>query len=173
MKTSRLTREQFVPLPLDEVFSFFADALNLERLTPPWLQFQILTPEPIDIRIGTEIDYRLKLRGLPVRWQSEITAWQPPYRFVDRQRRGPYRLWVHTHQFEPMANGTLVRDIVDYAVPGGSLVDRFFVRPDLERIFDYRGRELNAWAIEVLKSRQSAGPERDGTTPPRSKVTTA
>jgi ligand-binding SRPBCC domain-containing protein len=151
LKTYRLTREQFVPLGQDDVFAFFADARNLERLTPPWLHFEILTPSPVDMHAGMEIDYKLRLHGVPVRWQSEITIWQPPCRFADRQRRGPYRLWVHTHSFEAMAGGTLVSDAVDYAVPGGGLVERFFVRPDLERIFDYRSRQLDAWVIETLR----------------------
>ena len=155
MKTYRLTREQFVPLPLEEVFAFFADAHNLERLTPPWLNFEVLTPSPVDMRAGTLIDYRLQLHGIPVRWQSEITVWQPPHRFVDRQVSGPYRLWVHTHQLESLAEGTLVRDLVDYAVPGGALVQRFFVGPDLNRIFDYRARQLDAWVIETMRQREA------------------
>ncbi len=103
LKTYRLTREQFVPLGLDEVFDFFADAGNLELLTPPWLHFEILAPSPVEMREGTLIDYKLRLHGVPIRWQSEITVWQPPFRFVDRQRRGPYRLWVHTHRFESLS----------------------------------------------------------------------
>ena len=155
MKTYRLTREQFVPMPLEEVFAFFADAHNLERLTPPWLNFEVLTPSPVDMRAGTLIDYRLQLHGIPVRWQSEITVWQPPHRFVDRQVSGPYRLWVHTHHLESLAEGTLVGDVVDYAVPGGALVQRLFVGPDLNRIFDYRARQLDAWVIETMRQREA------------------
>ena len=138
MRTFELTREVLLPRPLAEVFPFFADARNLERLTPPWLRFEVLTPGRIEMRRGTTIDYRLRLRGVPVRWRSEITAWEPPVRFVDEQRRGPYRLWVHEHRFEERAGGTLAGDHVRYAVPGGRLVDRLVVRRDLDRIFEYR-----------------------------------
>ena len=124
--------------PRDEVFPFFADARNLEYLTPPWLRFTMLTPSPVEMRPGTRIDYSLRLRGVPIRWQSEITVWEPPYRFVDEQRRGPYRLWIHEHRFEDAGGGTLAHDAVRYAVPGGWLVDRLLVRRDIERIFEYR-----------------------------------
>lgn len=128
--------------PIEDVFAFFADAGNLERLTPPWLRFEILTPRPIAMRVGALIDYRLRVRGLPLRWRSEITAWEPPYRFVDEQRRGPYRLWIHEHTFETVDGGTRVRDRVEYAAPGGWIVQRLFVGPDLKRIFDYRTEAL-------------------------------
>ena len=100
MKTHTLSSEVRLAVPIDQVFSFFADAYNLSVLTPPWLSFQVLTPRPIMMQVGMRIDYRLRIYGLPVRWQSEITAWQPPHRFVDEQRRGPYRLWVHEHRFQ-------------------------------------------------------------------------
>ena len=128
--------------PINQVFSFFADAHNLEILTPPWLSFQILTPGPIRMEIGTRIDYRLRVHGLPVRWQSEITAWEPPHYFVDEQRRGPYRLWIHEHRFQVLENCTLALDEVRYAVPGGSLVNRILVKRDLRRIFDHRQHQL-------------------------------
>jgi ligand-binding SRPBCC domain-containing protein len=124
--------------PLAEVFPFFADARNLEALTPPWLRFEILAPGPIEMRLGTIIDYRLRVHGLPLRWRSEITAWDPPHLFVDEQRRGPYRLWRHTHRFTADGDGTLVEDEVEYAVPGGALVDALLVRRDLDRIFRFR-----------------------------------
>lgn len=91
---------------------------------------------------GTRLDYRLKLHGIPLRWQSEITLWEPPERFVDVQRRGPYRSWVHEHLFEEREQSTVVRDRVRYSVPGGALVNRFLVAPDLERVFAYRHRKL-------------------------------
>lgn len=141
-RTFFLESQGEVPGNIEDVFRFFSDAGNLQRLTPPWLQFQILTPLPIDMRAGTRIDYRLRVRGFPIRWQSEITAWEPPRRFVDEQRRGPYRLWIHEHTFEPTDRGTLVRDRVEYAVPGGSFVQRWFVGPDLQRIFEYRRSAL-------------------------------
>lgn len=129
---------------MEEVFAFFSDARNLQVLTPPWLNFHILTPEPIQLRAGTLLDYQLKLHGVRVRWQSEITIWEPPRRFVDQQRRGPYRLWIHEHLFEPRDSGTLVQDRVRYAVPGGWLVNRFLVEPDLRRIFAFRHQRLLA-----------------------------
>jgi ligand-binding SRPBCC domain-containing protein len=134
----------FVPRPLQVVFAFFADAGNLEAITPPWLRFEILTPRPIAMRQGSRVDYRLRLHGVPLHWQSEITAWEPPYRFVDEQRRGPYRTWVHEHTFAERDGGTDVRDVVRYAVPGGWLADWLFVRRDVRRIFEYRARQLRA-----------------------------
>ncbi len=138
MRTFELTSESMLPRPPAEVFPFFADARNLERLTPSWLRFAVLTPGTIEMRPGATIDYRLRLRGVPIRWRSEITAWEPPFRFVDEQRRGPYRLWVHEHRFEEREERTLASDHVRYAVWGGPMVDRLLVRPDLERVFRYR-----------------------------------
>lgn len=160
MKIYHLAREIWLPRPLDEVFSFFSDALNLEALTPRWLRFQVLTPAPIHLQAGTLIDYRLRVRGLPLRWQSEITVWEPPHRFVDEQRRGPYRLWHHEHAFSQKDGGTLVADRVQYAAPGGRWVHQFLVKPDLERIFDYRYRQLER---KFPRGSQSIGPTaRDG-----------
>jgi len=147
----RLEREQYIPLGLEATFAFFADARNLERLTPPWLHFQVLTPGLIEMRAGTLIDYRLRTRGIPVRWRSEITAWEPPHRFVDVQRWGPYRAWQHTHTFKRLGSGTLVRDVVSYAVPGGDVINRFLVGPDLAKIFDYRARQLDAWVLAEVR----------------------
>lgn len=134
----RLSRSLLVPKPIDEVFEFFGDARNLERLTPGFLNFKILTPQPIVMRPGTMIDYRISLRGLPMRWRSEITEWHPPYSFVDEQRKGPYKKWVHRHTFSEEAGGTRVSDDVEYDVIGGALVHTLFVKKDLERIFNYR-----------------------------------
>ena len=142
MKIFNLKTEQKIKKTPDELFSFFSDAYNLAKITPPWLHFQMLTPAPIEMKVGTLIDYRLKLRGIPIRWQSEITAWDPPHSFVDEQRRGPYRRWVHAHTFLPVSDGTLVRDEVEYAVLGGRLVQKFFVAPDIEKIFAYRTSKL-------------------------------
>jgi ligand-binding SRPBCC domain-containing protein len=125
------------------VFSFFADALNLERITPPWLGFRVLTPGPIAMARGTLIEYRLKLHGVPIRWLTRIEVWEPPTRFVDLQVRGPYKLWHHTHRFEPVdgSESTLMRDTVRYALPFGPLGElarRAFVARDLQRIFEFR-----------------------------------
>ena len=147
MKTSAFETQQWLPLPAQDVFNFFSDAFNLELLTPPWIQFRVITPPPIEMHQGTVIDYRLKLRGIPVRWQSQITVWEPPYRFVDEQLRGPYRKWVHRHTFIESNGGTLARDHVDYAVPGRVLVRKLLVERDLRKIFQYRQQKLR----EVLK----------------------
>jgi len=131
----------FVPAPLPDVFSFFADAKNLETITPPFLRFKVLTPN-VTMRQGARIDYRLRLRGLPFNWQSEITAWEPNVRFRDEQRRGPYRYWRHVHLFRESAGGTLVEDGVEYEVPFGHVLHQWFVAPELMRIFRYRQEAL-------------------------------
>jgi ligand-binding SRPBCC domain-containing protein len=138
----RLQVTLWLPRRLDVLFPFFANAGNLEAITPPWLQFFIVTPQPIDMKVGAIIDYRLRVRGIPLRWRSEITAWDPPFRFVDEQRRGPYQEWIHEHRFEELNGGTNVIDDVRYRAPGGRWIDRWFVRPDVERIFQYRQRRL-------------------------------
>ncbi|MBC8094989.1 MAG: SRPBCC family protein [Akkermansiaceae bacterium] len=136
------TAELWLPRPPEEVFPFFANAHNLQLITPPWLRFEVLTPAPIQMGVGTRIDYRLKIRGFPARWQSEITVWEPPFRFVDEQRRGPYRQWIHQHTFEAKNDGTLCRDEVKYAVLGGTLVNWLLVRREVEQIFEFRQANL-------------------------------
>ncbi|MEZ5418534.1 MAG: SRPBCC family protein [Vicinamibacterales bacterium] len=140
----RLQTSLLVPRPLPEVFAFFADAGNLQQITPPWVDFRIVTPLPIDMRPGALIDYRLKVHGVPVRWRTEISRWDPPRLFVDTQLKGPYWRWVHTHRFREAPGGTVVEDDVDYAVPGGALVDRLLVRRDLRAIFLHRQRAILA-----------------------------
>jgi ligand-binding SRPBCC domain-containing protein len=145
MRIHRLEREQFVRRPLDEVFAFFSAARNLESLTPPFLRFQVLTPEPIEMRAGTVIDYRLKVHGVPLRWVSRIERWEDRRSFVDRQLHGPYRLWHHRHDFESHDGGTLVSDRVDYAIPmwpAGELAHALVVRRDLAQIFDFRQKAV-------------------------------
>jgi len=134
----------WLPRPLDEVFAFFSDASNLEVITPPWLSFSVVTPAPIEMRPGTLIDYRLRFRGFPLRWRSEITSWDPPHRFADAQVKGPYRQWIHEHTFVEKDGGTLAGDRVEYAVWGGALANALVVRRDVERIFDYRRQTLTA-----------------------------
>lgn len=137
----RLSSQQFVARPLAEVFPFYADAFNLETITPPFLRFRVRTPAPIEMRAGATIDYALRLRGVPIRWRSEIPVWEPPVRFVDRQVRGPYALWHHEHRFEEVPGGTLVIDEVDYRLPlgaMGSIAHAVLVKRDLRRIFAYR-----------------------------------
>jgi ligand-binding SRPBCC domain-containing protein len=142
-----LQREQVLPGSPEEVFPFFADARNLEAITPPLLRFEVVTPDPIEMGVGTLIQYRLRLHGVPVQWLTSIQAWDPPHRFVDVQVRGPYALWHHTHTFEPHRDGTLMRDVVRYAIgfgPLGALAHRLFVRRDVAAIFDFRRAELAA-----------------------------
>ena len=141
MRVHVLRRSQRLAKPADEVFPFFADALNLERITPPWLDFGVLTPAPIEMRAGARISYRLRLHGMALNWHTEIVTWQPPNRFVDVQRSGPYALWHHTHVFEPACDGSIMHDVVRYGLPLGplgSLAHLVLVRRDLERIFDFR-----------------------------------
>ncbi|MGI8412455.1 MAG: SRPBCC family protein, partial [Solirubrobacteraceae bacterium] len=134
----RLEREQVLHRPRTEVFSFFSEARNLERITPRWLSFEVLTPDPIEMGAGTTIDYRLRLYAVPFRWTSRIETWDPSRGFSDRQVHGPYHLWHHRHEFVAQGETTLVRDWVEYALPLGvlgELAHALFVRRDLRRIF--------------------------------------
>jgi len=142
MRLRNFESELWLPRPREEIFTFFADATNLDLLTPSWLNFRTTTPQPIVMRAGTLIDYQLRLRGIPIRWRTEIKVWEPPTRFVDEQIRGPYRLWIHEHIFAERDGGTLVQDRVRYAVPFDLLVHKFLVRPDVERIFAFRTQVL-------------------------------
>ena len=142
MKTFDLRTSIWLPKPLDEVFPFFADAANLETLTPPWVNFRILTQLPIDMREGALIDYTIRVRGLPLRWRTQITDWAPPYRFVDQQLRGPYSRWVHTHTFREEDGMTLCEDHVNYAPLGGELMNWLLVERDVRRIFNYRHQKM-------------------------------
>ena len=137
----RLETRLWLPAPLNPVFAFFADPANLERITPSFLHFRVVTPG-VEMKRGATIDYRLRLHGIPFRWQSEITAWDAGARFRDEQRRGPYRYWRHSHLFREEDNGTVVEDGVDYDVPGGYAVHQWLVGPDLIRIFTYRQERL-------------------------------
>jgi len=140
-RTHILQRSQVVPLPRPDVFSFFADARNLEAITPRFLRFQILPPVPSSIETGTRIDYRLSLFGVPFRWRTRIAAWEPGFRFVDVQERGPFALWHHTHAFADVEGGTLVSDQVEYRLPLGALGDLahpIMVGRTLSRVFDHR-----------------------------------
>jgi ligand-binding SRPBCC domain-containing protein len=136
----------WLPRSRAEVFEFFADARNLERITPPFLRFRVLTSSPIAMRPGTLIDYRLSFHGLPLRWRTRIDGWDPPHRFVDTQLRGPYRKWLHTHTFSDQDGGTRVEDQVVYQLWGPSpltrIVNALLVGPDTTRIFEFRQRSL-------------------------------
>jgi ligand-binding SRPBCC domain-containing protein len=142
MKIHRFESELWLPIPPTELFPFFADAGNLDEITPPWLSFRIITPPPIEMQPGALIDYRLKVRGIPLSWRTRINVWEPPHRFEDEQLRGPYRQWIHEHTFEARDGGTLARDRVSYAVPLDFVSHRWLVRPDIEKIFRYRTEAL-------------------------------
>lgn len=144
MKERVLRREQRIGLPLERVFPFFADAANLQHITPQELRFEIETPLPLEMRVGAFIDYRLRLFGVPFRWRTRIAEWTPPHGFLDEQVRGPYALWRHSHRFEPHGDDTVMVDEVRYALPLTPLgeVAHPVVRRQLDRIFDFRARTV-------------------------------
>jgi hypothetical protein len=145
-KDWRLDMTQWLPLPPDELFTFFGDAHNLERITPDLLGFKVLTPAPIDMHAGTLIDYKLRVRGVPLRWRTRIEAWDPPHRFIDNQLRGPYQRWHHTHTFAPQDGGTRCTDVVRYRPPGGPLaplINKLAVQRDVLAIFRHRAQWLD------------------------------
>lgn len=140
-----LVSEQVIPLPREQVFDFFSDPFNLEKLTPPWLSFEVVEAPAEVLHAGSLIRYRLKLHGVPTGWTTRIESWEPGVCFVDTQLRGPYKLWHHTHQFEDHPDGTLIRDTVRYKLPLGPLgaiARSLFVKRDTERIFDYRRQAI-------------------------------
>ncbi|MEO7042257.1 MAG: SRPBCC family protein [Gemmatimonadaceae bacterium] len=133
-----------VPRPLAEVFAFFSDAANLERITPPELRFELTTPTPIEMKVGSLIDYRLRLFGVSFGWRTRIADWEPGVKFVDEQLKGPYAEWIHTHSFRADANGTWVGDNVQYRLPLFPLSEIALpiVKLQLHRIFKYRTRKI-------------------------------
>jgi ligand-binding SRPBCC domain-containing protein len=142
-----LRREQWIARPIEEVFAFFADAHNLEEITPPWLGFKILSMSTNSIEEGTTIGYRLRLHGIPIHWRTEICEWNPPHCFVDEQKKGPYKQWHHAHRFEAHGSRTKMIDEVQYSLPFGALgriVHAVKVRRDVNRIFDYRRLQIDA-----------------------------
>ena len=141
MKTYTLERDQWIPRPLEELLPFFADARNLEAITPPWLHFGLLPPVPESVEQGVRIEYRLKLGGIPIRWRTRIRDWDPPRGFVDVQERGPFALWEHSHHFQSLPGGVVMRDVVRYAPPLGPLgrvAHALALRSTLSAIFDHR-----------------------------------
>ena len=143
----RIHREIWVPRPLPAVFDFFSRVENLERITPPWMRFRILTPLPVEMKKGATLAYALRVRGIPLQWLTKIECWNPPFEFVDVQAKGPYRFWRHTHRFSEVDGGVSISDLVEYALPFGllgQLVNRFQVAGDLSKIFDYRTERVRA-----------------------------
>jgi len=160
-RTYVLERTQAIPAPVLEVFSFFSDAANLETITPAFLGFRILTPLPIAMREGARIEYALSLFGIPFRWRTRITRWEPGVCFVDEQESGPYALWRHTHAFESGAGSTTMRDRVEYALPLGPVggaVRALFVKGALDRIFDYRRDAI----ARIFPGKANVPPGRSG-----------
>lgn len=141
----QLTMSQWLNRPRAELFEFFGDARNLEKITPSLLSFKVVTPGPIDMKPGTLIDYKLKVRGIPIRWRTLIETWEPCEKFTDEQLKGPYKRWHHTHTFTEENGGTRCNDIVEYAPPGGPLaplINKLVVQKDVEKIFAYRAKIL-------------------------------
>ena len=152
-----LERRQVVPAGLEDAFAFFADARNLERITPPWLRFRIVEAPP-KLGPGARLRYRLRLFGVPIGWRTEITEWRPPHGFTDVQRLGPFRLWEHTHRLASVPGGTEIYDHVRYGLflgPLGTLLERLLVRGWVEAIFDHRAETVAAGI-----SAAPAGPPR-------------
>ena len=144
-----------VPQPLGEVFAFFADAGNLERITPPEFGFHIVTPQPIVLKTGALIDYKMSMRGIPVKWRTEITVWNPPFEFEDRQLKGPYNQWIHRHTFTAVEpKKTLIEDEVRYRLPFEPFSDiaHFFVEKELKYIFDYREKAVEKFFGSPIKT---------------------
>ncbi len=142
MRGRNFQSQLWLPHSREKVFAFFSDARNLDLITPPSLHFRTVTHSSGEMRIGMLMDHRLRLHGFPMRWRSQITAWDPPARFVDEQVRGPYRLWIHEHRFEEQNGGTLVHDHVCYAVLFDFLIHRLFIQPEIGRIFAFREKKL-------------------------------
>jgi ligand-binding SRPBCC domain-containing protein len=163
----RLECEISIPHPLSEVFPFFSDHRNLEAVTPEDLDFTILTPGPVSMEVGLLIDYRIKLGGIPFRWQSEITVWEPPHRFVDEQRKGPYRKWIHEHRFEEVGNTTRMIDRVDFRSPGGALAHRLFVNRKVRQIFLHRTKVMGEIFPDHDRAASGAEDARSAAGPPR------
>jgi ligand-binding SRPBCC domain-containing protein len=146
MKSHCLTHVTTIAKPIEDVFDFFSKAENLNELTPPELDFEIITPLPVNMQKGSLLDYRIKLNGIRFNWKTEISAWEPPYRFVDKQLKGPYVLWIHEHRFKALNNHlTEMTDTVHYLSPGWllePLVHHLFVKKKVEATFKFRKEML-------------------------------
>ena len=141
MKVYKIETSQYIKRSLAEVFDYFSRPENLAEITPSELNFRILTPQPLEMKQGTIIDYTIKLFKIPIHWRTLITVFEPPYRFVDEQIKGPYKLWHHTHIFKEITGGVEIHDSVSYSIPFGllgRLLHAVWIRRDLERIFEHR-----------------------------------
>lgn len=139
-------REQIVSKNIKEVFEFFEKPENLSVITPNWIKFRIMTKSPLEMKTGAEFDYRIYLMGVPLKWKTVIAKYEPPYKFVDIQKKGPYKLWVHTHTFEAIENGTKITDNIDYELyggPVGNLINSLYVKHNLKAIFNFRKNKIN------------------------------
>lgn len=146
MKYYKLVKSQFIDTPINEVFSFFEKPENLQEITPPYLNFKIITPSPIKMEEGQVISYKIKLRGIPLTWKSLISLYDPPNSFIDEQIRGPYAIWHHTHTFKEEDGGTMIEDEVKYAIPFsiiGRICNHLFIKNDLNKIFQYRKEKIS------------------------------
>jgi len=146
MKLHILNKQTLINKPLEEVFSFFSKPGNLNLITPPELGFEILTELPFEMKKGAVIDYVIKLKGIPLKWKTEITKWEPPFLFEDTQLKGPYKIWIHEHSFKETKSGTIMTDIVKYRSPGWIfefILHNLFVKKNVSSIFNYREKVLN------------------------------
>lgn len=162
MHRYHLEREQWLDHSLPAVFDFFSRAENLGAITPPWLRFRFRTPLPVDMARDARIEYTLVLGGVPLRWRTRVTVWEPERRFVDVQESGPYALWEHYHFFEEKSGGVLMRDRVDYALPLGRLgrlVHFLAIRPLLSAIFDYRFQRVPALLANASRTPPKTTPD--------------
>ena len=145
MKLNEINSEQFINIKIQNVFDFFSKPENLQEITPKRLGFNIITPGPIEMEKGTVIDYYIKISYIPIRWRTIITNYNPPYKFVDQQIKGPYSFWHHTHTFSKLNGGTLIKDNIKYLVPFGiigKIINKIWIKRDLENIFDYRKNKI-------------------------------
>lgn len=157
--TKQVQFQTWLPYPPDEIWPFFCDPKNLERITPPWLNFQVVDSSG-PLGADTTIDYKLRFRGIPMRWRTLLLEWEPGKRFVDTSLKGAFKVWHHEHRFEPVDGGTLMTDTVHYCVPLGRL-GRFFsgwmVDRDVRGIFAYREKVIT----EIFPSNDQTGTETE------------